>query len=109
MQCAFEMVGLAETMKLAGDCVMRCGKIIVIGEEAESPAIDTIQIAQRELQIIGSRNGGLQDAIDALDMMASGVIRPPIAKRFPLDELNEAMQYVRSGRAHGRVVITVKE
>jgi len=88
---------------------MRCGQIIVIGEEAEFPAVDTIAIAQRELQIIGSRNGRLQDAIDAIDMMDRGIMCPPIARHFPLDAVNEAMQYVRGGQAHGRVIITVKD
>jgi D-arabinose 1-dehydrogenase-like Zn-dependent alcohol dehydrogenase len=81
----------------------------VIGEEAEFPSIDTIQIAQRELQIVGSRNGTRQDAIEGLDLMSRGVIRPLIVRRFPLEEFNGAMEYVRSGQAHGRVVISVKD
>ncbi len=109
VHCVFEMVGTAATMKLAAECVMRCGKIIVIGEEPEFPAIDTVQIAQRELQIIGSRNGSLQDAIDAIDTMAAGIIQPPIARRYPLDRFNEAIEHVRSGASHGRIVIQVKE
>jgi propanol-preferring alcohol dehydrogenase len=107
--CVFELVGTAATMKAAADYATRGGRILVIGEEAEHPAIDTIRIAQRELQIIGSRNGGMQDALDALDLIARGVIRPPIARRFPLDRFNEAMDFVRSGRATGRVVITVRD
>jgi propanol-preferring alcohol dehydrogenase len=106
--CVFEMVGLADTMKTAADYTMRGGRIVVIGEEAEFPAIDTIQIAQRELQITGSRNGGRQDAIDALAMMAAGVIRPRIAEAFALDDFNKALDHVRRGDAHGRVVVTIK-
>jgi propanol-preferring alcohol dehydrogenase len=107
--CVFELVGTASTMRTAADLVMRGGRIVVIGEEAEFPAIDTIRIAQRELEIIGSRNGGMQDALDALDLMASGVVHPPIAGRFPLDAINEAMAFVRSGLALGRVILTIKE
>ena len=105
--CVFEMVGLAQTMQVAASFVMRGGKIVVIGEEAESPAIDTVQIAQRELQIIGSRNGGLQDARDAINFLARGVIRPVISATYPLSQINEALQAVRTGQAHGRVVIQV--
>ncbi len=103
--CVFEMVGQAQTMKAAADYAMRGGKIVVIGEEAEFPAIDTIQIAQRELQIVGSRNGGFQDARDALEFMARGTIRPAIAARFPLDQINDGLEMVRTGRAFGRVII----
>jgi D-arabinose 1-dehydrogenase-like Zn-dependent alcohol dehydrogenase len=106
--CVFEMVGLARTMEQAAQYAMRGGKIIVIGEEAEFPAVNTIQIAQRELQIIGSRNGGLQDARDALNLMARGVIRPHIAATYPLSRINEAFQAVRGGQAHGRVIVEIQ-
>jgi len=106
--CVFELVGLAETMQAAADYTARGGRIVVIGEEAEYPAIDTIQIAQRELQIIGSRNGGKQDALDALEMMSAGIIRPQIVKVFSLADFNEAMDFVRRGEAHGRVIVKIK-
>ena len=80
----------------------------MIGEEAEYPAIDTIQIAQRELQIIGSRNGGRQDAIDALSMMSAGIIRPHVTRSFALNDFNEAIDFVRRGEAHGRVIVTIQ-
>jgi D-arabinose 1-dehydrogenase-like Zn-dependent alcohol dehydrogenase len=103
--CIFECVGTAETMKAAAHCTQRGGQIIVIGEEAEYPAIDTIQIAQRELEIIGSRNGGLQDARDAMQMIGAGLIRPPIAARFPLEAVNEALTMMRAGQASGRLIL----
>jgi D-arabinose 1-dehydrogenase-like Zn-dependent alcohol dehydrogenase len=51
----------------------------------------------------------MQDAMDSLEMLARGIIRPPIAEHFTLDRVNEAMECVRGGKTHGRVVITVKE
>ena len=103
----FELVGSAATMALAARLVRRGGGIVVIGEEPDFPAIDTITIAQRELQIIGSRNGGLQDASDVLDLMAHGIIRPVVAAEYPLDQINTALDLVRHGGAAGRVIIQV--
>jgi D-arabinose 1-dehydrogenase-like Zn-dependent alcohol dehydrogenase len=108
-QCVFDCVGVAKTMGESATYAMRGGQIIVIGEEAEFPSIDTIQIAQRELEIIGSRNGSRQDVADCLNMMDRGLIKPTIVRRFPLEEIGEAMNFVRSGRAHGRVVIEIKK
>jgi propanol-preferring alcohol dehydrogenase len=108
VDCTFDMVGLATTMSFAAQCAARGGQIVVIGEEPEHPPIHSITIAQRELEIIGSRNGGLQDAVDALAMMSAGMIRPHIDRRFPLDELPAAMEHVRSGQTHGRVIIDVR-
>jgi propanol-preferring alcohol dehydrogenase len=107
--CVFELVGRAATMKFASQVARRGGRIVVIGEEAEFPSIDTITLAQRELQIIGSRNGGLQDALDALDLLARGVLRPPIAAHFPLERINNAFDLVRSGQANGRVIVTLDD
>ena len=107
VDCAFDFVGRAETGGLAAKCLRQRGRLVVIGEEAESPDIDTITIAQHELEIIGSRNGGMADAAEALDLLAAGRIKPHVDRRFPLDQFNEAMDYVRSGRARGRVVIHV--
>lgn len=107
VDCVFELVGAAGTMKLAAGMAGRKRRIIVIGQEADFPAVDTITIAQRELEIIGSRNGGLDDARAGLDLMARGLVRPHIAERFPLDRINEAFGFVRCGRATGRVMITL--
>lgn len=80
---------------------------MVIGEEPEFPEIDTIQIAQRELEIIGSRNGSLADAANAIRMIDQAIIDPPIARSFSLEEINTTMELVRSGNAHGRFVISI--
>jgi len=104
----FECVGFAETMRNASQCTRRGGQIIVVGEEAEFPAIDTISIAQRELEIIGSRNGSMQDAADALQWMSLGIIDPPIYQRIALDQINQGLDKVRHGTAHGRIVVNVR-
>lgn len=105
VDCAFDMVGRTSTMTAAAASVRNGGKIVVIGEEPESPAQTSIEIAQRELQIIGSRNGGLDDAREALHMLAAGVITPHIDRRFGFQHINEALDCVRSGQAHGRVIV----
>ncbi|MEX2172098.1 MAG: alcohol dehydrogenase catalytic domain-containing protein [Pirellulales bacterium] len=107
--CVFECVGNARSMQLAAECTTGGGQIIVIGEEPDFPAINTIEIAQRELEIIGSRNGSKQDAADALSWMAQGIVKPPIVKRVSLSQINEGMLAVREGTAHGRVVVTIAD
>jgi propanol-preferring alcohol dehydrogenase len=105
--CVFECVGTAATMRAAATFVGRGGQIIVVGEEPEFPGISSTEIAQRELEIIGSRNGSRQDAADALTMLADATIRPPIAERIGLEDINDAFAAMRSGRVHGRIVVTI--
>jgi len=109
VQCVFDCVGSSSTMKDSADYVMRGGQIIVIGEEPEFPEIDTILIAQRELEIIGTRNGTKQDTADAIAMVSAGLVAPPIARTYPLEQINEALQFMRSGRASARIVLVIKD
>ena len=101
----FDLVGTAATMGIAGKLVRRQGRIVVVGEEPEFPAIDTIALAQREIEIVGSRNGGRSDAVEAMRLMAIKVIRPNVARRIGLDGLNDALDAMRAGKVHGRIVV----
>jgi NADPH:quinone reductase-like Zn-dependent oxidoreductase len=40
-------------------------------------------------------------------LIEAGIIRPVIDRVFPLDATNEALNYVESGRAKGKVVIKI--
>lgn len=42
------------------------------------------------------------------NLIEKGIIRPVLDKVFPFEELNEAMSYVASGRAKGKVVIKIR-
>lgn len=41
-------------------------------------------------------------------MIESGIIKPVVDKVFPFEQTNEALTYVESGRAKGKVVVSVK-
>ncbi len=105
--CVFNCVGTPDSMRLAAQMVMTCGRIVVIGEEPGGVPLDTTEIAQRELEIIGSRNGTKDDMAEAVRLVAAGTVRPYIAARFPLSQINEAFDCVRAG-ALGRVIIDIQ-
>jgi propanol-preferring alcohol dehydrogenase len=108
VHCVFNCVGTGASMRQSADFVMRCGRIVVIGEEPQFPEIDTIEIAQRELEIVGSRNGTRQDMQDAIRYIETGALKPYVAARFPLAEINAAFECMRNG-ALGRIVVVIKE
>ena len=41
-------------------------------------------------------------------LIESGVIKPVMDKVFPFEQTNEALSYVETGRAKGKVVVKVK-
>jgi alcohol dehydrogenase len=50
-------------------------------------------------------NGNQLSEISSL--VESGVIRPVVDRVFPLSDANEALAYVETGRAKGKVVVKV--
>jgi NADPH:quinone reductase-like Zn-dependent oxidoreductase len=51
-------------------------------------------------------NGNQLSEIGSL--IESGVIHPVVDKVFPFEQMNEAMSYVQSGRAKGKVIVQVR-
>ena len=49
-----------------------------------------------------------QQLTEISGLMNSGFIRPVVDRVFPFEKTNEALAYVESGRAKGKVVIKVK-
>jgi len=41
------------------------------------------------------------------ELLEAGKVTPVVDRTFPLSEVPEAIRYLRAGRAHGKVVITV--
>ena len=95
-------------MRLCANLVMRGGRIVVVGEERQYPRIDTTEIAQKELEITGSRNGTRQDMVEAIRLLETGIVKPFVAGRYPLEEINVAIQAMQNNSL-GRLVVVMKE
>jgi D-arabinose 1-dehydrogenase-like Zn-dependent alcohol dehydrogenase len=102
----FDCVGSQDSMTDALGMVRRCGRVVMVGEEEAQPPATSTQIAQRELEIVGSRNGSRSNMELGLQLLSRGVIKPLISDVFPLEKINEAFERVRNG-ASGRVVVKV--
>jgi len=49
-----------------------------------------------------------KDLADLIDLIEAGKVVPVIDRRYPLDEVAEAIQYIREGRVKGKIVITLE-
>jgi 2-desacetyl-2-hydroxyethyl bacteriochlorophyllide A dehydrogenase len=106
IQCVFDCVGSRQTLDLSCRIVMNGGRVVIVGEQDDYSSVTSTEIAQRELEIVGSRNGTRQDMVEAIRMVERGEIKPIISSRFPLEQINQAIQRLREGVV-GRIVIEI--
>lgn len=104
-----DMVGNSKSTSLAEWIVRDKGRIVIVGEESQSVDIDTATIAQRELEIVGSRNGSMADVAKALELMSQGILVPRIDQVIKLDDVNVALDTMANGKSNGRFVISFED
>jgi D-arabinose 1-dehydrogenase-like Zn-dependent alcohol dehydrogenase len=108
VQCVFDCVGSTQSLESACSIVMNGGRVVIVGEQGDTLSVTSTTIAQRELEIIGSRNGTRQDLMESIRLVANGDVNPPVAARYKFAQINQAIQRVRDGVV-GRVVVQVSE
>ena len=64
-------------------------------------------ITQRFVSILARIRG---DDLDALrELLESGTVKPVVDRRYPLEEASEAIRYLETGHARGKVVVAVAD
>jgi len=104
---AFDCHGSAGTLCCAVNALRKTGRLVIIGYTQDTYPLAPQQLTRSELEIVGSRSGGHQDTADAIALVGSPSWRSIVSNTFPLDEINDAFAFMRSGAALGRVVITM--
>ena len=104
---AFDCVGAGETLALAIRCLRRGGRLITIGYTTDRYPLEPREITVKELEIRGSRSGGRQNTLQAIQLVASGQVKPLLGAIMPLGEANEALERLRKGQVLGRIVLKV--
>ena len=103
--CVIDVVGNEETMTYGVDSLRHGGRLVIVGYTPEHYALSGRQLAQNELEIIGSRCGRLQDLIDTVQLVAAGKIQSIVTDQYPLTEANQALASLRAGEVSGRGVL----
>ena len=99
-------VGSRETVAQSISAVKKGGRIVMIGESDDTIPLSTFQLCTNEFEIIGSRSGGRQDTIEAIQLVASGIVTPYVSDKFPLEEVNEAFKKIQESQVLGRAVVS---
>lgn len=98
-------VGSRESLEQAFSSVRPGGRVVTIGETDDTIPLPTFRLCVNEFELLGSRSGGREDTIEALDLVASGAVTPFVSDVFPLERINEAFSRISEGKVMGRAVI----
>ncbi len=100
-----DFVGGEPTFAFGGAVIRRGGKIVMVGLFGGAMAMPLPMFPLRQMSIVGSFVGSLQEAQDMMALVRAGRVSSiPIDKR-PLDQANGALEDLREGRVVGRVVL----
>ena len=105
VDCVMDVVGVEETMTYGMDSLRRGGRLVLVGYTEERYPLKGEQLDQNELTIIGTRGGRMLDLINTVQLVSSGKIKSIVTDLYPLEKANEALAFLRTGNALGRVVL----
>ena len=87
----------------------RQGRLLTVGGTSGYKAeVPVNLIFGRQLRIIGSTMGSMEDARQAFDLIFSGKITPIIDSIYSLDDYVKAVRRLQSGEHFGKIVIDVQ-
>ena len=107
VDCVLDIVGTRQTMAAGIDLLRVGGRMIVVGYTPDTFPLGGKQLAQNELEVIGSRGGSRRDLATVLRLTSEGRLRSVVTNRTPLSAANEALQVLRDGGVIGRSVLDV--
>ena len=100
-------VGSKETLLQGLAAVHRGGRIVMIGETDDTIPLSTFKLCVNELDILGSRSGGREDTVEAIELVEKGVVTPFASDSYPLEKINDAFDAIRAGKVMGRAVVVM--
>ncbi|HIT33344.1 MAG TPA: zinc-binding dehydrogenase [Candidatus Faecousia intestinigallinarum] len=101
----FDNIGSAESVNQALGLLCRGGKVIVVGYNEPTLTANYMDLVINEKEIIGIRGSTREELREVIQMVESGAIRPYIYKTYPLTQIVEALDDLRTGKTLGRTVV----
>lgn len=96
---------ITEILRQCMDCVRTGGRLVVLGyTPGYDLAIESSMFIYSQVTIIGSRSSGVQDLVEAVRLVERGDLKPVVSGRYPLGEVNEALEVLRHSAPLGRIV-----
>lgn len=102
-----ECIGNPKTQEISFNCVRNGGRLVLVGYSAHPMTLNSSRVMYREMEVVGSLGCPLSDYPQAIEMARNGKIQvlPMVSKRFSLDQINEGLDFLRSGEGFRSVIV----
>ncbi len=103
--CVLDVVGTQATMQAGMQALRPGGRMVLVGYTPDDLRVPGKELAQREIQVLGTRAGARQDLQAVAQLLADGALRSIVSETHPMAAANEALARLQSGRVQGRIVL----
>lgn len=100
-----DLVGLAATVNRAFQCAQKRATIVIVGLAGGVMSIPIFAMAMQAVTVAGTYVGTHQEMIDMMAAYTKHKMEAPPISVVPPNEANSALQKLREGKVHGRMVI----
>ncbi len=101
----FELVGTSASMTAGVRCLAKGGRFVSTGYTDQMLTIHPIEFILSEISLVSTVAATLPDLEDALRLAAEGAMVVPIAGRYPLEGISDALTALRQRAVLGRQVL----
>ncbi len=103
----FEAIGNPTTQEQTFSSIRTGGRFVMVGYSPKPMSLNGGRVMFREMEILGSLGCRAVDYSRVLELARQGKIKIAelVSARFPLDEINQALDYLRSGEGIRSVIV----
>lgn len=101
----FELVGTTESMGAGVRSLAKGGRFVATGYTDQPLSIHPIEFILSETSLVATVAATRKDLEDAIRLAATGAMRVPVAARYPLERVTDALDALRKRSVLGRQVL----
>ena len=102
---AFDLVGNADSLDLLLRGIRPGGKIIALAYAEDAFSVPCQELVIKEKEILGLRGSTPDELRASIRLVEEGKILPYVSSHFRLEEINQALDFLRAAKGIGRSVI----
>jgi len=104
-EAVIDFVNNDRTAPLSINMLRKRGKLVMVGLFGGALELSLPIVPLRGFTITGAYTGSFNDLVDLVNLSKTGKIRSVVNRTYKLDEANQALEDLRSGKIVGRAVL----